>query len=240
MLLPANLRRFAPSFLHACLLSIAGMSSKTSLISKEKALPGRSEAMVVAGKHAVSGHPVKEPFPEEMERVIFGMGCFWGAERRFWKTPGVYSTHVGYAGGFTVNPLYKEVGSGLTGHSEVVRVIYEPKKVSFEELLKIFWENHDPTQGMRQGQDVGTQYRSVIYTYIPYQLEMALKSKEVYQKMLNEKKLGTITTEIKEAPEFYYAEDYHQQYLHKVPNGYCGLKGTGVSCPIGLSQREDL
>ncbi|KAG2460933.1 MSRA reductase, partial [Polypterus senegalus] len=156
-------------------------------------------------KHAVSGHPVKEPFPEEMERVIFGMGCFWGAERRFWKTPGVYSTHVGYAGGFTVNPLYKEVCSG-----------------------------------MRQGKDVGTQYRSVIYTYIPYQLEMALKSKEVYQKMLNEKKLGTITTEIKEAPEFYYAEDYHQQYLHKVPNGYCGLKGTGVSCPIGLSQREDL
>ncbi|XP_039595102.1 peptide methionine sulfoxide reductase MsrA-like isoform X3 [Polypterus senegalus] len=205
MLLPANLRRYSPSFLHVCLLSIAGMSSKTSLISKEKALPGRSEAMVVAGKHAVSGHPVKEPFPEEMERVIFGMGCFWGAERRFWKTPGVYSTHVGYAGGFTVNPLYKEVCSG-----------------------------------MRQGKDVGTQYRSVIYTYIPYQLEMALKSKEVYQKMLNEKKLGTITTEIKEAPEFYYAEDYHQQYLHKVPNGYCGLKGTGVSCPIGLSQREDL
>ncbi|XP_066573588.1 peptide methionine sulfoxide reductase MsrA isoform X2 [Amia ocellicauda] len=175
-----------------------------------------------------------------MELAMFGLGCFWGAERRFWRMQGVFSTHVGYAGGVTPNPNYEEMRTGLTGHTEVVRVVYDPQALSFEELLKVFWESHDPTQGMRQGYDEGTQYRSAIYTYSPQQLQTALHSKEVYQQELSGKGFGPITTEIRVAPDFYYAEDYHQQYLHKVPKGYCGLKGTGVSCPIGLSAREEL
>ncbi|XP_072546245.1 peptide methionine sulfoxide reductase MsrA 1 [Salminus brasiliensis] len=173
-----------------------------------------------------------------MEKILFGMGCFWGAERRFWKIPGVFSTQVGYAGGFTPNPTYQEVCSGLTGHTEVVRVVYSSKDVSLEKLLKVFWESHDPTQGMSQGNDKGTQYRSAIYTYTPEQHDLATRSKEAYQKALKEKGLRDITTEIRENVVFYYAEDYHQQYLHKVPNGYCGLKGTGVTCSLGSNKDE--
>uniref|UniRef100_A0A8C9VYJ3 Mitochondrial peptide methionine sulfoxide reductase n=1 Tax=Scleropages formosus TaxID=113540 RepID=A0A8C9VYJ3_SCLFO len=183
-------------------------------------------------KHAVNGRTTVEPFPEGMEMVMFGTGCFWGAERRLWRVPGVFSTQVGYSGGITPNPNYQEVCSGLTGHAEVVRVVYSPQDVTFEKLLKVFWESHDPTQGMRQGNDRGTQYRSVIYTYTPQQLQVALGSKQAFQQELRHKGYGLITTEIREAPPFYYAEDSHQQYLHKVPSGYCGLKGTGVSCPI--------
>ncbi|XP_041096439.1 peptide methionine sulfoxide reductase MsrA 1 isoform X2 [Polyodon spathula] len=168
------------------------------------------------------------------------MGCFWGAERRFWRKSGVFSTQVGYAGGYTPNPNYQEVCSGMTGHAEVVRVVYDPQAVTYKELLKIFWESHNPTEGMRQGNDIGTQYRSALYTYTPQQMELALRTKEAYQQELTKKGVGVISTEIREAPEFYYAEDYHQQYLHKVPNGYCGLKGTGVSCPIGLGKKVEL
>ncbi|XP_026571721.1 mitochondrial peptide methionine sulfoxide reductase isoform X1 [Pseudonaja textilis] len=219
--------------------------------SKEAALPGRNQSLVhITGKHHVNGNSMVEPFPEGMHMAIFGMGCFWGAEKKFWKQKGVYSTQVGYAGGYTPNPTYEEVCSGKTGHTEVVRVVFQPEIISFEKLLKVFWENHDPTQGMRQGNDVGTQYRSAIYTVTPDQMESALKSKNDYQKILihpghdcpkgdfqkalTENSLGVITTEIREAPEFYYAEEYHQQYLSKHPNGYCGLGGTGVSCPIGI------
>eukprot|EP00075_Anas_platyrhynchos_P021952 XP_027311205.1 mitochondrial peptide methionine sulfoxide reductase isoform X2 [Anas platyrhynchos] len=177
-----------------------------------------------------------EPFPEGTQMAMFGMGCFWGAERKFWRQKGVYSTQVGYAGGYTPNPTYKEVCSGKTGHTEAVRVVYQPENISFEKLLKVFWENHDPTQGMRQGNDFGTQYRSAIYTFSQEQMEAALKSKEEYQKVLTESGFGAITTEIREAPEFYYAEDYHQQYLSKNPDGYCGLGGTGISCPIGIKK----
>ncbi|XP_077345397.1 mitochondrial peptide methionine sulfoxide reductase isoform X4 [Lithobates pipiens] len=186
------------------------------------------------GKHHVNGNPTVEPFPEGTQMAIFGMGCFWGAERKFWKQKGVFSTQVGFAGGHTPNPSYQEVCSGRTGHAEVVRVVYKPEDISYEKLLKVFWENHNPTQGMRQGNDVGTMYRSAIYTYTKEQLEAALKSKEDYQKELTAKGYGNITTEIREETSFYYAEDYHQQYLSKIPNGYCGLGGTGVSCPIGL------
>uniref|UniRef100_W5MDM3 Mitochondrial peptide methionine sulfoxide reductase n=3 Tax=Lepisosteus oculatus TaxID=7918 RepID=W5MDM3_LEPOC len=196
--------------------------------------------MVVSEKHAVSGHPTVEPFPDGMELVMFGMGCFWGAERRFWRTPGVFSTQVGYSGGITPNPTYEEVCTGLTGYTEVVRVVYDPQTVSFADLLKIFWESHNPTEGMRQGNDVGTQYRSAIYTYTPQQMQEALRTKEAYQQVLSQRGFGLITTEIREALEFYYAEDYHQQYLHKVPGGYCGLKGTGVSCPTTISSRDEL
>ncbi|KAM4771380.1 mitochondrial peptide methionine sulfoxide reductase isoform 2-T2 [Rhinophrynus dorsalis] len=175
-----------------------------------------------------------EPFPGGTQMVMFGMGCFWGAEKKFWVQKGVYSTQVGYSGGLTPNPSYEEVCTGKTGHAEVVRVIYQPENISFEKLLKVFWENHDPTQGMRQGNDVGTTYRSAIYTYTKEQLDAALKSKEDYQKELTRSGYGNITTEIIEAKPFYYAEDYHQQYLSKKPNGYCGLGGTGVSCPIGI------
>ncbi|XP_007239308.2 peptide methionine sulfoxide reductase MsrA 1 [Astyanax mexicanus] len=215
------------------------MASKSSgLPSKEQALRGRDTSMAVAGKHAATGRPTVEPFPDGMEMIMFGMGCFWGAERRFWKIPGVFSTQVGYAGGFTPNPTYQEVCSGLTGHTEVVRVVYPSKDVSLETLFKVFWESHDPTQGMAQGNDKGTQYRSSIYTYTPDQQKLALKSKEAYQKALKQKGLGEITTEIRENVVFYYAEDYHQQYLHKVPNGYCGLKGTGVTCSFSLGKDE--
>ncbi|XP_029982980.1 peptide methionine sulfoxide reductase MsrA 1 isoform X2 [Sphaeramia orbicularis] len=198
----------------------------------------RGERECTAEKHAVNGNPTVEPFPEGMETIMFGMGCFWGAEKLFWRLPGVFSTQVGYAGGFTPNPDYHEVRSGLTGHAEVVRVVFSPKDISLEELLKHFWEKHDPTQGMRQQGDVGTQYRSAIYPSSPSQQEVALKSKLAYQQELNKKAYGQITTEIVEGQQFYYAEDYHQQYLKKVPKGYCGLKGTGVSCPIGTTKDE--
>ena len=202
--------------------------------SPAEALPGRAERMKVAAAHFVNGHRLEPPFPAGMELALFGMGCFWGAERKFWSVRGVYSTAVGYAGGHTPNPTYREVCSGMTGHNEVVRVVFDPQVVSYEGLLKIFWENHNPTQGMRQGNDVGTQYRSGIYCYGEAQRRAAEASREAYQQVLNKAGYGAITTEILPAPEFYYAEDYHQQYLEKNPGGYCGLGGTGVSCPIGV------
>jgi peptide-methionine (S)-S-oxide reductase len=208
-------------------------SRKLDLPSPGEALPGRSERMPVPEAHFVSGAPLEPPFPEGTELALFGLGCFWGAERKFWKTPGVVSTSVGYAGGLTPNPTYEEVCSGRTGHAEVVRVVFDPGRVSFEELLRVFWEDHDPTQGMRQGNDVGTQYRSAIYTYGEEQQERARASRDAYQKAIAAAGHGEITTEIREAPEFYHAEDYHQQYLAKNPRGYCGVGGTGVACPVG-------
>jgi peptide-methionine (S)-S-oxide reductase len=199
-----------------------------------EALPGRSSAMPVTDRHFINGHKLKPPFPAGLETAIFGLGCFWGAEKAFWNLPGVYSTAVGYAGGQTPNPTYEEVCSGRTGHTEAVLVAFDPKKIPYEQLLKTFWEGHNPTQGMRQGNDVGTQYRSAIYWTNPAQKSLAEASRDAYAKMLGKAGLGAITTEIREAPEFYYAEDYHQQYLGKNPAGYCGLGGTGVSCPIGL------
>jgi peptide-methionine (S)-S-oxide reductase len=212
-----------------------GFGKKLEVPSPEEALPGRSEPMPVPDKHYVNGHPLKPPFPEGMEMAVFGMGCFWGAERKFWQTEGVYTTAVGYAAGHTPNPTYREVCSGMTGHNEVVLVAFDPKVISYEGILKVFWENHDPTQGMRQGNDVGTQYRSGIYVYSDEQRQLAEASRQAYQQQLNEAGYGQITTEILEAPEFYHAEEYHQQYLAKNPGGYCGLGGTGVSCPVGLS-----
>ena len=206
--------------------------NKNVLPTKEQALPGRETPIKVPDEHFVNHNPLLGPFPGNVEFAIFGLGCFWGAERRFWQREGVYSTAVGYAGGFTPNPTYEEVCSGLTGHSEVVLVVYEPEKVSYEELLKMFWELHNPTQGMRQGNDIGTQYRSVIYATKPEQLEAAKKSAHVFQAELTKAGKGIITTEIDEAPTFYYAEAYHQQYLAKNPEGYCGIGGTGVTCPI--------
>jgi peptide-methionine (S)-S-oxide reductase len=206
---------------------------KTSLPRPEEALPGRAQKMPIPTRHAVNGAPLEE-VPAGMKVAQFGLGCFWGAERKFWKTPGVYSTAVGYSGGYTPNPTYREVCSGKTGHTEMVRVVYDPTKVSYEQLLKVFWESHDPTQGMRQGNDMGTQYRSAIYTYDDEQKQAAEASKAAYDQELQRAGHGKITTEITSAPEFYFAEDYHQQYLHKNPDGYCGLGGTGVSCPIGL------
>jgi peptide-methionine (S)-S-oxide reductase len=205
-----------------------------SLLPASSTLPGRSASIDVPAKHFVNGHRLQAPFPEGMQLAQFGLGCFWGAEQLFWKTPGVYSTAVGYAGGDTKNPSYEEVCSGMTNHTEAVLVVFDPNKVSYEKLLKVFWEGHDPTQGMRQGNDAGTQYRSAIYTYGEKQKAAALASKDAFQKALNEKGYGAITTEIREAPEVYYAEDYHQQYLAKNPGGYCGLGGTGVSCPVGV------
>jgi peptide-methionine (S)-S-oxide reductase len=206
----------------------------TSLLPTETTLPGRATAVEVPDKHFVNGHPLKPPFPAGMQQAVFGMGCFWGAERLFWKMKGVYSTAVGYAGGDTKNPTYEEVCSGRTNHAEVVLVVFDPKAVSYEELLKTFWEGHDPTQGMRQGNDAGTQYRSTIYAYGNEQLKAAQKTRDAFEQALRQRGLGAITTEIRAAPEFYYAEDYHQQYLGKNPNGYCGLGGTGVSCPVGI------
>jgi len=207
---------------------------KTETVSPEEALPGREAEMPVPDRHAVLGTPLKPPFPEGLEQAVFGLGCFWGAERLFWELDGVYTTAVGYAGGHTTNPTYEEVCSARTGHTEAVLVVFDPKKISYEDLLKTFWEGHDPTQGMRQGNDVGTQYRSAVYTFSEAQREAAEASRERYQEALKEAgRSGEITTEIAEAGPFYYAEDYHQQYLHKVPNGYCGLGGTGVSCPVG-------
>jgi peptide-methionine (S)-S-oxide reductase len=204
---------------------------KTAMPTPAQALPGRATAMPVPEHHYVNGNPLKPPYPEGMEMALFGLGCFWGAERRFWQTPGVYVTAVGYAGGYTPNPTYEEVCTGRTGHSEVVRVVFDPQIISYQQLLRVFWESHDPTQGMRQGNDIGTQYRSGIYTYNAAQKAAAEASREAYQKALSEQGYETITTEILEAPEFYYAEGYHQQYLAKNPGGYCGLGGTGVSCP---------
>ena len=195
------------------------------------ALPGRATALPVTDRHFVNGHTLKPPFPEEMMQAVFGLGCFWGAERKFWQLSGVYTTAVGYAAGYTPNPTYREVCSGMTGHNEVTLVVYEPDTISYPELLQVFWELHDPTQGMRQGNDMGTQYRSGIYTFTDEQKRLALESKGKYQLSLSERGYGSITTEIPDAPPFYYAEDYHQQYLAKNPGGYCGLGGTGVSFP---------
>jgi peptide-methionine (S)-S-oxide reductase len=210
-------------------------SYKTQMIDADSALPGRPDQIPgVPETHFVNGNRIQPPFPDGLESAVFGMGCFWGAERVFWQAPGVYSTAVGYAGGFTPNATYEEVCSGRTGHTEAVLVVFDPAKTSYEALLKLFWENHDPTQGMRQGNDVGTQYRSAIYWESDAQREAAERSAEMFGERLAAAGHGEITTEIAEAPTFYYAEDYHQQYLAKVPNGYCGLGGTGVSCPIGL------
>jgi peptide-methionine (S)-S-oxide reductase len=210
------------------------LSRKQTIHSAEDALPGRSQEIAVPAKHFVNGHPLKGPFPAGLEQAVFGLGCFWGAERKFWQAPGVYTTAVGYAGGSTPNPTYQETCTGLTGHTEAVLVVYDPKVISYDQLLKIFWESHDPTQGMRQGNDVGTPSRSAIYTLTPEQKRAAEASKAAYQKLLTASGHGAITTEIAEAGPFYYAEEYHQQYLAKNPGGYCGLGGTGVSCPIGL------
>ena len=209
--------------------------NKLDIPSADQALPGRAERMPVPERHFVNGNRLSPPFPDGMELACFGMGCFWGAEKKFWQADGVYSTSVGYAGGSTPNPSYEEVCSGLTGHAEVVRVVFDPRRTSYAEMLRIFWENHDPTQGMRQGNDVGTQYRSTIYWTSPEQRELAQQSRELYQKRLSAARFGDITTEIREAPEYYYAEDYHQQYLAKNPHGYCGIGGTGVGCPIGVA-----
>jgi peptide-methionine (S)-S-oxide reductase len=207
-------------------------TKKTALPAPDQALPGRSTAMPVPAKHFVNGNPLKAPFPDGMETAMFGLGCFWGAERKFWQIPGVYTTAVGYAAGYTPNPTYQEVCSGMTGHNEVVLVAFDPQQVSYAQLLKVFWESHNPTQGMQQGNDVGTQYRSGIYTYSDAQKQQADASKTAYQTALTQAGYGDITTEILPAPDFYYAEDYHQQYLAKNPNGYCGLGGTNVACPL--------
>jgi len=210
------------------------MATALRLPRPEQALPGRSNVMPVPASHFVNAHPIAPPFPAGLEQAVFGLGCFWGAERKFWQAPGVYTTAVGYAGGYTPNPTYREVCSGMTGHTEVVLVVFDPKVTSYDEILKVFWESHDPTQGMQQGNDVGTQYRSAIYTSSDEQHEKAVASREMFQDRLAAAGYDRITTEIAPAPPFYYAEDYHQQYLAKNPNGYCGLGGTGVSCPIGV------
>jgi len=215
------------------------LKHKTEMPAPEKALPGRDQEMPgVPESHFVLDTPLKPPFPEGIETAMFGMGCFWGAEKDFWELDGVYTTAVGYAAGRTPNPTYEEVCSGRTGHNEVVLVAFDPAKVSYEELLRAFWEGHDPTQGMRQGNDLGTQYRSGIYVYSDAQRQAAEASRERYQQALRDSGHGEITTEIVDAPPLYYAEDYHQQYLAKVPNGYCGLGGTGVSCPVGLATAD--
>lgn len=211
-----------------------GFGKKLTLPTAREALPGRSEKMPAPSAHYVNGHPLQPPFPAGMETAMFGLGCFWGAERKFWQLEGVYTTAVGYAAGITPNPTYQEVCTGMTGHNEVVLVVYDPSVISYEQLLKVFWESHNPTQGMRQGNDTGTQYRSGIYTYNPQQKQLAEKSRSIYQEALNKANYGQITTEIIDAPEFYYAEVYHQQYLAKNPGGYCGLGGTKVECPIAL------
>ncbi len=208
---------------------------KAEMVAEGDALPGRTDQTIpVPDAHFVNGNPLQGPWPDGFETAVFGMGCFWGAERKFWQTEGVYSTFVGYAGGFTPNPTYEEVCSGLTGHAEVVGVVYDPAVVSFERILQVFWENHDPTQGMRQGNDVGTQYRSAIYLTDESQRSAVELSRKMYQERLHEAGYGEITTEIAPLGEFFYAEPYHQQYLAKNPNGYCGIGGTGVSCPVGL------
>jgi len=211
---------------------------KLTMPGADDALPGRDRPMPVPAAHFVNGNPIAPPFPEGTETAVFGLGCFWGAERLFWQVPGVHTTAVGYAGGFTPNPTYEEVCSGRTGHTEAVLVVFDPEEVSYEQLLKVFWEGHDPTQGMRQGNDVGTQYRSAVYWTTEAQREAAERSRSRYQAVLDEKGYGEITTELAAAGSFFYAEGYHQQYLGKNPNGYCGLGGTGVSCPIGLATAD--
>ena len=210
------------------------LRAKARMVTAEEALPGRKEPLTVPARHRVLGTPLKPPFPENLERAVFGMGCFWGAERVFWQAEGVYTTAVGYSGGFTPNPTYEEVCSGRTGHAEVVLVVFDPAATSYEAMLRRFWEGHDPTQGMRQGNDVGSQYRSAIYAFGPVQHEQAEASLRAFQKELTAAGFGEITTEVREAPAFYYAEGYHQQYLAANPMGYCGLGGTGVTCPVGL------
>jgi peptide-methionine (S)-S-oxide reductase len=210
---------------------------KKTMVTTERALPGRAEKMAVPAAHFVNGARLEPPFPAGLELALFGMGCFWGAEKKFWSLPGVFSTSVGYAGGFTPNPTYREVCSGATGHAEVVRVVFDPKKIPYDEVLRVFWESHDPTQGMRQGNDVGSQYRSTLYWYGEEQKQAAERSRQAFESALRGAGHGSITTEIAPAPEYYYAEDYHQQYLAKNPDGYCGLGGTGVSCPVGLRTR---
>jgi peptide-methionine (S)-S-oxide reductase len=207
----------------------------TEMPTPETALPGRPQAMAVPERHVVTGAPLRPPFPDGLEQAVFAMGCFWGAERKFWELDGVYTTAVGYAGGFTPNPTYEETCSGRTGHTEAVLVVFDPAKVSYETLLRVFWENHDPTQGMRQGNDVGSQYRSAVYTTTPAQATAAAASLQRYQEVLTAGGFGAITTEVAPAGPFFYAEGYHQQYLAKNPNGYCGLGGTGMSCPVGLA-----
>ncbi len=211
-------------------------SKKTKMPEPSDALPGRSEPIPTAARHHVNKAPLKGPYPEGSEKAMFGLGCFWGAEKAFWPLPGVYVTAVGYAGGYTPNPTYQEVCSARTGHNEVVLLVFDPKTVSYDQLLKVFWESHDPTQGMRQGNDVGTQYRSGIYTFSEEQKRKAEASKAAYESALKARGYGPVTTEIRDAPEFYFAEDYHQQYLSKNPFGYCGLGGTGVSCPAGIPE----
>ncbi|WUI00152.1 peptide-methionine (S)-S-oxide reductase MsrA [Spirillospora sp. NBC_00431] len=214
--------------------------AKTQMVTPENALPGRDEPIPVPPRHEVLNAPLAPPFPDGAEIAEFALGCFWGAERRFWQTPGVISTAAGYAGGYTPNPTYEEVCSGQTGHAEAVRVVYDPAEISYDDLLRVFWESHDPTQGMRQGNDVGTQYRSAIFARTDDQRKAAEASRDAYQPVLTKAGYGPITTEITAAPDFYYAEDYHQQYLAdtKNPNGYCGLGGTGLSCPVGVAPAE--
>jgi peptide-methionine (S)-S-oxide reductase len=211
------------------------LGSKTRMVAPEDALPGRPDPIPTSDTHFVLGTPLKPPFPDGLQTAVVGMGCFWGAERVFWQADGVYTTAVGYAGGYTPNPTYEETCSGKTGHTEAVLVAFDPGKITYEEILKLFWEGHDPTQAMRQGNDVGTQYRSAIYTTSPEQLAVVESTRAAFGEKLREAGYGEISTEVAELGEFYYAEDYHQQYLAKVPNGYCGLGGTGVSCPVGLS-----
>ncbi len=220
-------------------MSLFDIRKKHALPDAGSALPGRSEAMPVPAAHFVNGHPLQGPFPAPLQQAVFGMGCFWGVERLFWQLPGVYTTAAGYAGGHTPNPAYQEVCSGGTGHTEVVLVVFDPAQISYAELLQRFWEGHDPTQGMRQGNDRGTQYRSAIYTYGDEQQAQALASRDDFQRALEQSGYGAITTEISPAPPFYYAEEYHQQYLAKNPGGYCGLGGTGVSCPVGVHPRRE-
>lgn len=215
-------------------MALFGFGKKLAVPTPQEALPGRSQPMPVPDRHYVNGNSLKPPYPDGLETAMFGLGCFWGAERKFWQLDGVFITAVGYAAGFTPNPTYKEVCSGMTGHNEVVFVVYDPKVISYEQLLKVFWENHDPTQGMRQGNDVGTQYRSGIYVYSEEQKQLAIATRDTYQQALTQAGYGKITTEIIDAPEFYWAEEYHQQYLAKNPGGYCGLGGTNVACPVGL------
>jgi peptide-methionine (S)-S-oxide reductase len=210
---------------------------KLQIPSPEEALPGRDTPLAISGTHRVNGNPMKPPFPEGMQVAVFALGCFWGAERMFWQAEGVYATAVGYIAGHTRNPAYEEVCSGMTGHTEAVLVVFDPAKVKYGQLLRIFWEAHDPTQGMRQGNDIGTQYRSGIYTTSPAQYEAAVAARDAYEALLIEKGYTGITTQIIEAPEFYYAEEYHQQYLAKNPGGYCGLAGTGIACPAGATAR---
>ena len=213
-------------------------SKPATMVTADEALPGRAEPIVVPDRHEVLGTPLQPPFPEGFEQIVVGMGCFWGAERVFWRATGIYTTAVGYAGGFTPNPTYREVCSGETGHAEVVLAVFDPEQTSYEAMLRLFWENHDPTQGMRQGNDVGTQYRSAVYTTTPEQVKAVEQSRAMFGGRLTDAGYGEITTELAHASTFFYAEDYHQQYLAKNPNGYCGLGGTGVSCPIGLVTDE--